>query len=289
MDKIKDKILLNKWVYMAMLIAILVVVAVVYTNSSKIGNKDVYKTASNVTSTVINNMNDIEKGAKSRVLSALSADEDVAYYGDTAYCIIRLNTEKTVEISDILENEARNTIDVRYKVMDKASENTGLFIFKLDGVGTKHVKVSEATDNSMEGIRNLVAVKSGETYQFVDCATNRNIDVEIVSWYGNGTYSVVLNSKEDSNKYEVAQAEDVASVELEATVISAVENYDGMIELEIGNGTRLLARNRDKSDRLLEGMKYRTNLSYNESAQRFEFKTLEMLYKIERTTDREVE
>lgn len=249
----------------------------------RVNAKDKFVEATEISYEQIMTMNDVDKQDKPKLLKTMASNEQIAYINnDKAYLILRLDTEMGVELTEILKNEIRQEVKIAYELTEEPMENTGTFVYKLLGLDGKYVSLSSDTVNSLDGIRNIVAINNGNKFEFIDCATNKNIDVEYTNWYGNGVYSAVLE-KQDNGKYKIVQSERLNSCSLEALIVEPEENYDGLIEVLIGSGTELFVESKNE-DTLLRNMKYIVELIYDSESNEFEIIAKDIVFKPQRNT-----
>ena len=244
-----------------------------------------------------------DREVQSKVINAIARGDSEVYNGDTGYAIVYVETDRAINIVEGREYDMRNEVEIIYELGERTEEVNKVHVFEVPNIGTNYLVAHTATPMRLEGLREVVAIKSGETFKLIDAQTNKMIDAKIDAWYGEGLYicdvsknesryeeyrevelpdgqtgNVRLSSKNlNPFEYVVSNAERTNVLEIEATVVSK-ENKDGLVELDLGNGYSIEAESMDK--KLLMNMKYKIKLVYSSSG--FKFMTKEMLYKPDR-------
>lgn len=224
----------------------------------------------------INSIEEIaDNKAKGDVMSAVRKGGDIVYTDSGVdYIVITVdNTDKNIVAKEIKDNKARNTLTLYWALEDRennAEAGKETAVFEIRNEDRKAVAVEPLPAINTDEIQtfNVVAIGNGKNTKFVDAKTNKHLDTNIVTWYGNGVYNVVM---EGSDIKESARAK---VIEIEGKVVE-LENREGKITIDIGDSTKIEAVNLGQP--VLKEMIYNFQMYYTDKG--FEVYPVEQMIK----------
>lgn len=213
--------------------------------------------------------------AKSDVMSAVRKGGDIVYTDSGVdYVIVTVdNTDKNIVAKEITENKSRNTLTLYWSLESKgnsAESGRETAVFEIKNDDRRAIKVEPMSMSSLDESQtlNVVAVGKGGNTKLINAETNKQLDADIVTWYGNGIYNIVIEGK------DIKESSNTKVIEIEGKVVG-LENMEGKITIDIGDSTKVEAINLGQP--VLKEMIYNFQMYYTDKG--FEVYPVEQMIK----------